>query len=60
VTVLDDVCLISTWEVPCGIAAYTAGLRRALETGGATTSVLPIDRRLLGDMARKELASQFV
>ncbi|HEX7166225.1 MAG TPA: glycosyltransferase [Acidimicrobiales bacterium] len=56
---IDDVCFVSTWDVSCGIAKYTAALRGALDDSGVATSVLTIDRQQLGRLARRELASYF-
>jgi glycosyltransferase involved in cell wall biosynthesis len=53
---LDDVCYVSTWEVPCGIAGFTAALRGAVAATGRATSVLAVDRVQLQDLARTELA----
>ncbi len=51
----DDVCLVSTWNVQCGIAGFTAGLQAALNDHGIATSILELDRVALEDMPRGEL-----
>ncbi|MDX6511375.1 MAG: hypothetical protein QOE36_879 [Gaiellaceae bacterium] len=49
------VAQISTWQVPCGIAGYTAGLSEALQDSGIQCDVFPIDRTRLKYSSKKEL-----
>jgi len=47
--------LVSTWETHCGIADYTANLRRGLEAAGIASGVVPIDRRTVNYLSMPEL-----
>ena len=51
--------LVSTWRTACGIADYTAHLRRALEADGADTDVRVIGRSVVNYMSRTELRHHF-
>jgi FkbM family methyltransferase len=50
---------VSTWQVQCGIAAYTEHLCRGLSDHGIEWDVAPIDRELTRYMSRRELREYF-
>jgi glycosyltransferase involved in cell wall biosynthesis len=54
-----SVLFISTWQTQCGIATYTAGLRKGLEELGVECDVRPINRRELAYLTRSELHDHF-
>lgn len=53
------VALVSTWQVPCGIATYTAGLMDGLESAGIACEVIPIRRNTLNYLPFRELRIAF-
>lgn len=52
----SGLCYVSTWEVPCGIASFTAALRQGVADLGVGSEVLVVDRPALVDLSRAELA----
>ena len=50
---------VSTWDVPCGIAGYTQGLRNGLLDNGITCEVLPIEQTKLKYMTQDEIKQYF-